>query len=168
MPEEARWAGAAIAWCPSSAECAMGRGRGLQPPHQAPGLLHVGLAVPCENNSCEGEASASPALGDPGPGAQGRALAGHSGEGSEEHWWRAGPVGHVDMCPEWVFSRRKAELEGLERCCCANGLLPGMAAGTYPASTLTTLEGRSSRRKPLSKQDGDTFCSWCPPEVDRL
>lgn len=103
MPEEARWAGTAITWCPSSAKGAMGRGWGLQPLHQAPGLLCMGLRVPREDHSWEEEASASPTLEKLGLGVQTRASVRHSGKGSEEGWWRAGPVGCMDVCPGCRF-----------------------------------------------------------------
>lgn len=55
MPEEARWAGTAVAWCPSSAEGAEGRRQGLLPLWQAPGLLCMVLAVPHEDPGWEEE-----------------------------------------------------------------------------------------------------------------
>lgn len=86
MTEETRQAGTAIAWFPSSTEGAMGRGWVLQPLHQAPGLLCMGLVVPREDHGWEEEASASPMLGKLGLGAQTQAPARHSRKGSEEGW----------------------------------------------------------------------------------
>lgn len=114
MPDEARRAGTAIAWCPSSTEGAVGRGWGLQPLHQSPGLLCTGLAVPREDHGWEEEAIASPALRDPGLEAQSQAPARSSRTGSEEEWWRVGPIGHMDGCPEWAFSGRNADEQSLK------------------------------------------------------
>ena len=68
MPEKARRAGTAIAWCPSSTEGAAGRGRGLQPLHQAPGLFCMELMVPHEDHGWEEKASATPYTGGAGAG----------------------------------------------------------------------------------------------------
>lgn len=83
MPEEARWAETAIAWCPSSAKGAIGRGWGLQPLHQAPGLLCVGLMVPPKDHGWEEEAIASPVLGESG----GSTKSGSAKPGSSKAQW---------------------------------------------------------------------------------
>lgn len=51
----------------------------------------------------EEEARASPALGELELGAQSCVPVRHSGNGSEEGWWRAGTVGHMDTCPRCRF-----------------------------------------------------------------
>ena len=77
--------------------------------------------------------------------------------------------GRVSRVP---FSGRNADeqsltISAMERCCCTNGLLPGLTTATCPTSTPATSDGRSSRRKPLGTQDGGTLPSWCLPEVDK-
>lgn len=93
-----------LAWCPSSTQGAVGRRWGLQPLLQAPHLLCTGVTVPHEDHSQEEEeARASPALGELELGAQSCVPVRHSGSGSEEGWWRAGTVGHMDICPRCHF-----------------------------------------------------------------
>lgn len=75
--------------------------------------------------------------------------------------------GHVSRM---VFSGRNADeqswkMSARERCC-FTGLLPGMTTTIWPTSTPASSDGRSSRRKHLRKEDGDTLCSWCLLEVD--
>lgn len=70
------------------------------------------------------------------------------------------------------FSGRNADEQSLkisavERCCCSDGLLPGITTATCPTSAPATSDGRSSRRKLLGTRHGGTLRSWCLPEADR-
>lgn len=65
--------------------------------------------------------------------------------------------GHVSRM---VFSGRNADEQSLKMSarerCCFTGLLPGMTTTIWPTSTPASSDGRSSRRKRLRKEDGDT------------
>lgn len=60
-------------------------------------------SLPHKDHNQEEEARASPALGEMELGAHGCVPVRHSENGSEEGWWRAGTVGHMDICPGCLF-----------------------------------------------------------------